>query len=163
MLPRYRLLVEKLAQQGLLPVICGTDTLGVGINVPIHTVVLTQLTKFDGHKMRRLRSREFHQIAGRAGRSGFDTEGVVVSLAPEFEIENAKLLAKAGDDPKKRRKVKRKKPPEGFVVWNEDAFNRLIAAAPETLTPRMRITHSMVLAEVEQGGDARGSRRPADR
>ena len=100
MLPRYRLLVEKLAQQGLLPVICGTDTLGVGINVPIHTVVLTQLTKFDGHKMRRLRSREFHQIAGRAGRSGFDTEGVVVSLAPEFEIENAKLLAKAGDDPK---------------------------------------------------------------
>lgn len=155
MLPRYRLLVEKLAQQGLLPVICGTDTLGVGINVPIHTVVLTQLTKFDGHKMRRLCSREFHQIAGRAGRSGFDTEGVVVSLAPEFEIENAKLLAKAGDDPKKRRKVKRKKPPEGFVVWNEDAFNRLIAAAPETLTPRMRITHSMVLAEVEQGGDAR--------
>lgn len=155
MLPRYRLLVEKLAQQGLLPVICGTDTLGVGINVPIHTVVLTQLTKFDGHKMRRLRSREFHQTAGRAGRSGFDTEGVVVSLAPEFEIENAKLLAKAGDDPKKRRKVKRKKPPEGFVVWNEDAFNRLIAAAPETLTPRMRITHSMVLAEVEQGGDAR--------
>ena len=129
--------------------------MGVGINVPIHTVVLTQLTKFDGHKMRRLRSREFHQIAGRAGRSGFDTEGVVVSLAPEFEIENAKLLAKAGDDPKKRRKVKRKKPPEGFVVWNEDAFNRLIAAAPETLTPRMRITHSMVLAEVEQGGDAR--------
>lgn len=155
MLPRYRLLVEKLAQQGLLPVICGTDTLGVGINVPIHTVVLTQLTKFDGHKMRRLRSREFHQIAGRAGRSGFDTEGMVVSLAPEFEIENAKLLAKAGDDPKKRRKVKRKKPPEGFVAWSEDAFNRLISAAPETLTPRMRITHSMVLAEVEQGGDAR--------
>lgn len=155
MLPRYRLLVEKLAQQGLLPVICGTDTLGVGINVSIHTVVLTALTKFDGHKMRRLRSREFHQIAGRAGRSGFDTEGMVVALAPDFEIENAKLLAKAGDDPKKRRKVKRKKPPEGFVVWNEDTFNRLIAAAPETLTPRMRITHSMVLAEVEQGGDAR--------
>ncbi len=82
MLPRYRLLVEKLAQQGLLPVICGTDTLGVGINVPIHTVVLTQLTKFDGYKMRRLRAREFHQIVGRAGRSGFDTEGMVVALAP---------------------------------------------------------------------------------
>lgn len=155
MLPRYRLLVEKLAQQGLLPVICGTDTLGVGINVPIHTVVLTQLTKFDGHKMRRLRSREFHQIAGRAGRAGFDTSGMVVALAPEFEIENAKLLAKAGDDPKKRRKVKRKKPPEGFVVWNEDTFNRLITAVPEKLTPRLRITHSMVLAEVEQGGNAR--------
>ena len=156
MLPRYRLLVEKLAQQGLLPVICGTDTLGVGINVPIHTVVLTALTKFDGHKMRRLRAREFHQIVGRAGRSGFDTEGMVVALAPEHDIENAKLMAKAGDDPKKQRKVKKKQPPEGFVTWNKQTFERLIKAVPETLKPRMRITHSMVLSEVVQGGDAYG-------
>lgn len=155
MLPRYRLLVEKLAQQGLLPVICGTDTLGVGINVPIHTVVLTALTKFDGHRMRRLRAREFHQIAGRAGRAGFDTEGCVIAEAPEHEIENAKLVAKAGDDPKKLRKIKRKKPPEGFVSWNEGTFTRLIETTPETLKPRLRITHSMVLAQVEQGGDAR--------
>ena len=155
MLPRYRLLVEKLAQQGLLPVICGTDTLGVGINVPIHTVVLTALTKFDGYKMRRLRAREFHQIAGRAGRSGFDTEGMVIAEAPEHEIENAKLLLKAGDDPKKLRKIKKKKPPEGFVTWNEQTFQRLIETQPETLKPRLRITHSMVLSMVEQGGDAR--------
>lgn len=154
MLPRYRLLVEKLAQQGLLPVICGTDTLGVGINVPIHTVVLTQLTKFDGYKMRRLRAREFHQIVGRAGRSGFDTEGMVIAEAPEHDIENAKLMAKAGDDPKKIRKVKKKQPPEGFVTWNKQTFERLIAAVPETLKPRMKITHSMVLSEVVQGGDA---------
>ena len=156
MLPRYRLLVEKLAQQGLLPVICGTDTLGVGINVPIHTVVLTALTKFDGRKMRRLRAREFHQIVGRAGRSGFDTEGMVVALAPEHDIENAKLVAKAGDDPKKLRKIKKKRAPEGFVTWNEQTFQRLIEAVPETLKPRMRITHSMVLSEVVQGGDAYG-------
>ena len=111
MLPRYRLLVERLAQQGLLPVICGsTDTLGVGINVPIHTVVLTALTKFDGYKMRRLRAREFHQIAGRAGRSGFDTEGMVIAEAPEHEIENAKLMAKAGDDPKNSVRLKEKGP-----------------------------------------------------
>ena len=156
MLPRYRLLVEKLAQQGLLPVICGTDTLGVGINVPIHTVVLTALTKFDGHNMRRLRSREFHQIAGRAGRAGFDTVGLVIAEAPEHDIENARLMAKAGNDPKKQRKVKKKQPPEGFVGWNKQAFERLIAAAPETLVPRMKITHAMVLAEVMQGGDAWG-------
>ena len=155
MLPRYRLLVEKLAQQGLLPVICGTDTLGVGINVPIHTVVLTALTKYDGHKMRRLRAREFHQIAGRAGRAGFDTEGLVIAEAPEHEIENAKLVAKAGDDPKKLRKIKRKKPPEGFVTWNKQTFERLCEAAPETLKPRLAITHSMVLSMVERGGDAR--------
>ncbi len=155
MLPRYRLLVEKLAQQGLLPVICGTDTLGVGINVPIHTVVLTSLTKFDGHKQRRLRAREFHQIAGRAGRSGFDTEGMVIAEAPEHEIENARMVQKAAGDPKKLRKIKKKKPPEGFVSWNKQTFERLVEAPPETLRPRLRISHSMVLNEVAQGGDAR--------
>lgn len=155
MLPRYRRLVEQLAQQGLLPVICGTDTLGVGINVPIHSVVLTALTKFDGTKMRKLRAREFHQIAGRAGRMGFDTEGLVIAEGPEFEIENAKALAKAGNDPKKLKKVKRKKAPEGFVTWNENTFDKLIDADPETLVPHMKVTHSMVLNEVAQGGDAR--------
>ena len=155
MLPRYRLLVERLAQQGLLPVICGTDTLGVGINVPIHTVILTALTKFDGYRMRRLRAREFHQIAGRAGRSGFDSEGMVIAEAPEYEIENAKLMAKAGDDPKKLRRIKKKKPPEGFVTWNKQTFERLIEMQPETLKPRLRITHSIVLSMVERGGDAR--------
>lgn len=156
MLPRYRLLVEKLAQQGLLPIICGTDTLGVGINVPIHTVLLTALTKYDGHRQRRLRSREFHQIAGRAGRSGFDTEGLVIAEAPEQDIEYAKALLKAGGDVKKQRKVKKKRPPEGFVNWNKETFERLVSAPPETLTPRLRVTNSMVLAECEQGGDARG-------
>ena len=154
MLPRYRLLVEKLAQQGLLPVICGTDTLGVGINVPIHTVVLTALSKFDGRRMRHLNAREFHQIAGRAGRAGFDTEGHVIAEATEYDIENARALRKAGGDPKKARKAKTKKPPEGFVGWNKQTFERLIAAVPEPLRPRMKVTHSMVLAEVEQGGDA---------
>ena len=154
MLPRYRLLVEKLAQQGLLPVICGTDTLGVGINVPIHTVVLTALSKFDGRRMRHLNAREFHQIVGRAGRAGFDTEGHVIAEATEYDIENARALAKAGGDPKKARKIKTKKPPDGFVGWNKQTFERLIAAVPEPLRPRMKVTHSMVLAEVEQGGDA---------
>ena len=154
MLPRYRLLVEKLAQQGLLPVICGTDTLGVGINVPIHTVILTQLTKYDGHRMRRLNAREFHQTAGRAGRAGFDTEGKVLAQATEYDIERARALAKAGGDVKAARKVKTKKPPEGFVGWNKQTFERLIAAEPETLKPHLRITHSMALNEVLQGGDA---------
>ena len=156
MLPRYRRLVEQLAQQGLLSVICGTDTLGVGINVPIHCVVLTALTKYDGNKMRKLKAREFHQIAGRAGRMGFDTEGLVIAEAPEFEIENQKAIAKAGGDPKKLKKIKRKKAPEGFVNWNQNTFDKLIDAEPETLVPHLKITHSMVLNEVEQGGDARG-------
>ena len=154
MLPRYRLLVEKLAQKGLLPVICGTDTLGVGINVPIHTVVLTALSKFDGKRQRRLNAREFHQIAGRAGRAGFDTEGHVIAEATENDIEKAKALTKAGGDPKKAKKVKPRQMPKGFVGWKKENFEHLVEARPETLRPHLRITHSMVLCEVDQGGDA---------
>ncbi|WJY01558.1 DEAD/DEAH box helicase [Curtobacterium sp. 458] len=152
MLPKYRRLVEQLAQRGLLPVICGTDTLGVGINVPIRSVLLTGLTKFDGSRMRQLSAREFHQIAGRAGRAGYDTEGDVVAEAPEHEIENARALAKAGDDPKKKGKVKKKKAPEGFVSWGQASFEKLIAAEPEPMVSRMRITHAMVLSVVARGG-----------
>ncbi|WIB26039.1 DEAD/DEAH box helicase [Curtobacterium sp. MCSS17_015] len=154
MLPKYRRLVEQLAQRGLLPVICGTDTLGVGINVPIRAVLFTGLTKFDGTKMRQLSAREFHQIAGRAGRAGYDTEGDVVAEAPEHDIENARAVAKAGDDPKKKNKIKRKKAPEGFVSWGQASFERLIAAEPEPMVSRMRITHAMVLSVVARGGDA---------
>lgn len=154
MLPKYRRLVEQLAQRGLLRVICGTDTLGVGINVPIRTVLLSGLTKFDGERMRHLTAREFHQIAGRAGRAGFDTVGSVVAQAPEHESENAKQLAKAGDDPKKRRKLVRKKAPEGFVSWGKPSFEKLIAAEPEPLTSSMQMTHAMLLNIIARGGDA---------
>ncbi|MFW6693333.1 DEAD/DEAH box helicase [Streptomyces sp. MAR4 CNX-425] len=154
MLPKYRRLVEKLAQAGLLKVICGTDTLGVGVNVPIRTVLFTALTKYDGSRVRTLRAREFHQIAGRAGRAGFDTSGLVVAQAPEHVVENEKALAKAGDDPKKRRKVVRKKPPEGFVNWSQNTFEKLIAADPEPLTSRFRVTHAMLLSVIARPGNA---------
>ncbi|MDF0532135.1 DUF3516 domain-containing protein [Tsukamurella sp. 8F] len=145
MLPRYRRLVEKLTQAGLLKVVCGTDTLGVGINVPIRTVYLTGLTKYDGTRTRHLRAREFHQIAGRAGRAGYDTVGTVVVAAPEHEIENARLEAKAAGDPKKLKKIQRKKPPEGYVSWGRGTFDRLIAASPEPLVSRFTVTNSMLL------------------
>jgi superfamily II RNA helicase len=151
MLPKYRRLVEQLAQQGHLRVIAGTDTLGVGINVPIRTVLMTGLTKFDGTRMRQLSAREFHQVAGRAGRAGYDTAGTVVAQAPEHEAENHRLVTKAGDDPKKVRKIVRKKPPEGFVSWSETSFQRLIAADPEPLVSRMQITHSMILNVIARG------------
>ena len=150
MLPKYRRLVETLAQAGLLAVICGTDTLGVGINVPIRTVLLTSLTKYDGRKQRVLRAREFHQIAGRAGRAGFDTIGYVVVQAPEHVVLNAKALGKAGDDPKKRRKVVHRKPPEGTLSYTEATYDRLVAAAPEPLTSKMRVNHAMVLNVLDQ-------------
>ncbi|MFC1407414.1 MULTISPECIES: RNA helicase [Streptacidiphilus] len=154
MLPKYRRLVERLAQAGLLKVICGTDTLGVGVNVPIRTVLFTALSKYDGQRVRLLRAREFHQIAGRAGRAGFDTVGTVVAQAPEHVTENEKALAKAGDDPKKKRKVVRKKAPEGFVSWGEETFNKLIDAQPEPLVSRFRVSHLMLLSVINRPGNA---------
>src|SRR6478752_4278135 len=153
MLPKYRRLVEQLAQAGLLKVICGTDTLGVGINVPIRTVVFTGLSKYDGRRQRILKAREFHQIAGRAGRAGYDTAGTVVVQAPEHVVENHKALQKAGDDPKKQRKVQRKKAPEGTVTWTEEVFERLVAAEPEALVSRMRVTHAMLLNVIARPGN----------
>ena len=155
MLPRYRLLVEKLSQQGLLRVICGTDTLGVGINVPIHTVLVTSLTKYDGRKQRRLQAREFHQIAGRAGRAGFDTEGDVLVQAPDYAIENARMRAKCGGDEKKIRKLKLKQPRPGMVTWNKAAFDKVVTSPPEALRPRMKVSHAMMLALAQRGGDVR--------
>ena len=153
MLPKYRRLVEQLAQAGLLKVICGTDTLGVGINVPIRTVVFSALSKYDGTRTRLLQVREFHQIAGRAGRAGYDTAGTVVVQAPEHEVENLKQFAKVADDPKKRRKLVRKKVPDGMVPWSESTMNRLIEADPEKLTSNMRVSTSMILDVVDRPGD----------
>jgi superfamily II RNA helicase len=154
MLPRYRRLVERLAQSGLLKIICGTDTLGVGINVPIRTVLLTALAKYDGTRIRHLTAREFHQIAGRAGRAGYDTTGTVVVQAPEHVVDNAKAVAKAGDDPRKRRKIIRKKPSEGSVSWSDRTFERLVAAEPEALTSSFAVSHAMLLNVANRPGDA---------
>jgi len=172
MLPRYRRLVERLTQQGLLPVICGTDTLGVGINVPIRTVLLTSLVKFDGSKMRHLRSREFHQIAGRAGRAGFDTVGFVRVLAPEHEVEAARERARltaaqeaARDEreakrAKKKASKKRSGPKEGQITWSRSTFERLRDAAPEALQSHFEMTHSTVLNVL--GGATDAGRDPAE-
>jgi len=155
LLPKYRLIVEKLAQKGLLKIISGTDTLGVGVNVPIRTVLFTKLCKFDGEKTSILSVRDFQQISGRAGRKGFDDEGSVVAQAPEHVIENLRLEAKAGSDPGKKRKIVRKKPPDwGYVHWDKTTFDRLVTSQPEPLVSRFSLSHGMVVSVLsrETGG-----------
>ena len=151
LLPKYRVLVEQLAQKGLLKIICGTDTLGVGINVPIRTVLFTRLCKFDGQKTGILSARDFHQIGGRAGRKGFDDRGWVVAQAPEHVIENLKLAEKSARDGKKT--VKRQPPEKNFVNWDKNTFLRLIAAPPDRLTSRFQVTHGMLLNVLSREGD----------
>jgi len=150
LLPKYRILVEQLAQRGLLKVICGTDTLGVGINVPIRTVLFTRLSKYGGEKVAVLSSRDFHQIAGRAGRKGYDNVGWVVAQAPEHVIENLKLDEKAKQTGKK---VVKRSAPEGFVGWDGKTFDRLQNAPPEMLTSRFQVTHAMLLGVLGRTGD----------
>jgi superfamily II RNA helicase len=153
LLPKYRLLVEKLAQQGLLKVVSGTDTLGMGVNIPIRTVVFTQLCKFDGEKSTILSVREFHQIAGRAGRKGFDERGRVVVQAPEHVIENLRLAEKRAQG----KKVTMQKPPQkGYVHWDKQTFERLLSRPPEPLESRFVVTHGMLLQILQ--GDPKGYR-----
>ena len=163
MLPRYRRLVEQLAQAGLLTVICGTDTLGVGINVPIRTVLFTGLAKYDGQRQRVLKSREFLQIAGRAGRAGFDTAGYVVVQAPEHVIDNEKAKAKAAaknaamsEEKRAKRgsKAQLKKPPPGTVVWTEQTFDKLVDGRPEPLKSQMKVDNAMLVNVVSREEDA---------
>ena len=151
LLPKYRILVERLAQQGLLKVICGTDTLGVGVNVPIRSVLFSQLCKYGGDKTAILSARDFHQISGRAGRKGFDDIGFVVAQAPEHVVENLKLAAKAAQSGRKF--VKRQPPEKGYVPWDESTFRRLIDAVPERLVSRFQVTHGMLLNVLARSGD----------
>jgi len=154
LLPRYRLLIEKLAQAGLLKLICGTDTLGVGVNVPIRTVLFTQLCKYDGSTTRLLSNREFQQISGRAGRRGFDDEGHVWVQAPIHWIENRRADAKVAADPSRKKKLVRKKPPDrGYAHWNEETFEKLVGGSPEPLDSSFDITHQMVLNVLSRPGD----------
>jgi superfamily II RNA helicase len=150
LLPKYRVLVEQLAQRGLLKVICGTDTLGVGINVPIRTVLFSRLCKFDGQKTSVLSARDFHQIAGRAGRKGFDERGFVVAQAPEHVIENLRLEEKSRDG---RKVVKRKPPDHNFANWDLPTYKRLMGAPPERLTSRFQVSHGMLLNVLSRSTD----------
>ena len=154
LLPKYRLLTERLAQQGLLKLICGTDTLGVGVNVPIRTVLFTQLCKYDGQRTRLLNAREFHQIAGRAGRAGYDEQGWVRVQAPAHWIENRIAEAKAASDPKAKRKLTKRRPPErNYAHWTEQTFERLVAAEPEPLVSSFEVSHQMVMHLLDRPGD----------
>ncbi|HUZ21173.1 MAG TPA: DUF3516 domain-containing protein [Acidimicrobiales bacterium] len=153
MLPKYRRLVERLTQAGLLRVVAGTDTLGVGVNLPLRTVVLSGLAKYDGTISRLLSARELHQIAGRAGRAGYDTSGLVVVQAPEHVIENEQAAKKVAGDARRTRKLVKSKPPRGYVAWDEAVFDRLVASPPEPLEPHLRVNHSMLLNVLDRPGD----------
>jgi superfamily II RNA helicase len=153
LLPKYRILVEQLAQKGLLKLICGTDTLGVGINVPIRTVLFTQLWKYDGKKATILSVRDFRQVSGRAGRAGYDDQGYVIVQAPEHVIENKRAEEKAAADPTRKKKSTKARAPEGSVGWDAKTFERLRTASPEELSSHFDVSHGMLLLVLSRDSD----------
>ena len=162
MLPRYRRLVEKLAGDGLLPVICGTDTLGVGVNIPIRTVLLTALTKFDGQRVRVFNAREFHQIAGRAGRPGFDPDGHVWAQAPDHVIENARAMSRGGRRPEGApQSVRRRARRKGFVHYDDATVQRLLGSTPEPLISRFTVSPDLVATVLGRPDGPRGAQGSA--
>ena len=163
MLPKYRRLVETLAQAGLLTVICGTDTLGVGINVPIRTVLFTGLAKFDGNRQRVLKTREFLQIAGRAGPGRLRHRRVTSWCRPPSTSSRTRRPRRspkrrtrrsAQKLAKRKSKPQLKKPPEGTVVWTEQTFDKLVAGEPEQLASRMRVDNAMLVNVLSRPEDA---------
>ena len=155
LLPKYRLLVEQLAQQGLLRVVSGTDTLGVGVNIPIRTVLFTGLAKYDGERVRLLSVRDFKQIAGRAGRKGFDERGSVVCQAPEHVTANKAAVAREARGGKRQPK---RTPPPGFVSWTRESFEQLVAKPPETLVSSFAVSHGMIVSLLQRDADQVGRR-----
>jgi superfamily II RNA helicase len=85
LLPQQRFAVEELFSKKVLPVLFATETFAVGVNMPAKTVILNGLRKFDGKRFRVISSKEYFQLAGRAGRRGIDTEGFVVTVLREGE------------------------------------------------------------------------------
>jgi superfamily II RNA helicase len=153
LLPKYRLLVEKLAQAGFLKVVSGTDTLGMGVNIPIRTVLFTQLCKYDGEKTAILSARDFHQISGRAGRKGFDDRGFVVAQAPEHVIENKRLSERAAAG---KKVVKKQPPTKGYVPWDRSTFDRLLVKVPEPLESRFEPTFALIVNLLQCETSTRG-------
>jgi hypothetical protein len=118
------------------------------VNVPIRTVVLNKLSKFDGEKVAILRAREFHQIAGARGRKGFDDRGRVVCQAPEHVIENRRIEQKGA------KKSAKKRPPRDFVPWSRETFEQLVVRPPEALRSQFAVSHGVILGVLQRASGA---------
>jgi len=101
LIPFVKALVEELFSMGMIKVLYTTETFAVGINMPAKTVCFKSLRKFDGASFRLLYSKEYFQIAGRAGRRGIDKEGFVYAMIDrrDFDYELLKKRTTADTEP----------------------------------------------------------------
>ena len=155
-LPKYKRLVEDLFQQKLLAVVVCTETLAAGMNLPARSVILTTLMKGPRGRKKIIDASGAHQMFGRAGRPQYDTEGNVYALAHEDDVKIARWDAKhdlesleKSNDPKVRataKRLKKKRPSRrsGEQYWNEEQYEKLVAAPPGKLASRGRLPWRLI-------------------
>jgi superfamily II RNA helicase len=91
MMPLHKEIVERLFAKGLLKLLYTTETFALGINMPARTVVFDSLSKFDGVEFDYMRTRDFMQMAGRAGRQGMDEVGLVYTVLEYDDVIDAPI------------------------------------------------------------------------
>ncbi|MFH5806486.1 DEAD/DEAH box helicase [Alienimonas sp. DA493] len=150
-LPKYKRAVEELFQRRLLSVVVCTETLAAGMNLPARSVVLTTLLKGPPGKKKVADASGAHQMFGRAGRPQYDDQGHVYALAHEDDVKIARWDAKhdlaaleRSKDPnvlKAAKRLKKKRPSRNpkTQYWNDEQFQKLIAAPPGKLASKGRL------------------------
>ena len=93
LIPILKEVIEILFSKGLIKVLFTTETFAVGVNMPAKTVIFPKLTKYSNRDFRPLRTDEYLQMAGRAGRRGLDKFGTVIIL-PNDELMDLHPLKK---------------------------------------------------------------------
>jgi hypothetical protein len=151
-LPRYKQMVEMLTLERLIKFVVSTETISAGINLPAKRVIFPELKKYLRSVPRLVTAAEFHQMAGRAGRPQYDSEGIAIALAPEAVVQEVRKEMKSGrgeeDKIKKsvyaRLKAEARK--NNDVLWDYEAHQALVHGEPAPLTSHTQITAEMVLA-----------------
>jgi superfamily II DNA/RNA helicase len=155
-LPRHKLIVEELFGQKLVPLVCCTETLAAGINLPARSVVLSTLIKGKQGEKKLIPASSAHQMFGRAGRPQFDTQGHVYAVAHEDDVKIYKWRRKYEQiDPRSkepgilraRKELERKQPTRRKTeqYWSQGQFKTLIAAGPAKLYSRGMIPYSVLI------------------
>ncbi len=156
-LPRYKAMVEQMALERLCKFVVSTETISAGINLPAKRVIFPSLRKYIKRKARLVTPAEYHQMAGRAGRPQFDTEGIAIALAPEEivqvirkEVKDAKKKGHKVDEEKIRKgayaRARSDAQRKSDVVWDAAEYKKLVDGQPAELRSRTRITPEQVLA-----------------
>jgi superfamily II RNA helicase len=121
MMPVLREIVEILFSKGYVKLLFCTESVAIGLNLPVKTTIFTDVNKHDGNTFRMLQGHEFVQASGRAGRLGIDIVGNV------FHLNNL------------------------FRNMDTTGYKQMLAGKPQTLVSKFKISYNLILNLVDIG------------